>query len=291
MLQKVEQKVAHIETTAEHYTNLAINFATEYGLKLLGALAIFFIGKWVARQIIKLMRRGMERASVDATLISFSSNVVYVALIITVIVAAASNMGINTSSFIAIFGAAGLAIGLALKDTLANVGAAVLIIFFRPFKVGDYIQVSGVEGTVKTINLFSTTLTTTDNRSIIIPNGTLIAGNIINYTGNNERRVDMVFDIDYKDDLKLAKEIISTILHAHSKVLETPEATVVVGELGQNSVKIYARPWVKVDDYWDAKFEITEEVKMAFDANGITVPFPQMDLHVREAHKGGIEHL
>jgi len=282
MLQNVEQKVEHISTRAEHYSDLALNFATEYGLKLLGAIAIFLIGKWLAKQFLKLMRRGMERAQVDATLISFSSNVVYVALIIAIVVAAASNLGINTSSFIAIFGAAGLGIGLALKDTLANVGAAVLIIFFRPFKVNDSIEVSGVAGTVKAINLFSTTLTTADNRSIIIPNGTLVAGSIINNTGNAHRRIDMVFDIDYKDDLKLAKDVISHVLEAHPKVLKDPIHIVAVGALGANSVQIYAQPWVLTEDYLKIKFEITEQVKLEFDKNNLSIPFPQMNLHVQK---------
>jgi small conductance mechanosensitive channel len=251
-------------------------------MKIIVALAIFFIGKWVARQIIKLMNRGMERASVDATLISFSGNVVYVILVIAVVVAALSRLGIDTSSFIAIFGAAGLAIGLALKDTLANVGAAILIIFFRPFKVDDSIEVSGVIGTVKSINLFSTTLTTADNRSIIIPNGTLVAGNIINNTGNATRRIDLVLDIDYQDDLKVAKEIISQILEKHPKVLKDPPFMVAVGELALNSVQLYARPWVLSEDYWDVRFELTEQIKLIFDEYGITVPFPQMDLHVRK---------
>jgi small conductance mechanosensitive channel len=275
------QKVEHYSSTVEHYTEIVIRFATEYGLKLLGAIAIFVIGKWVAKQFLKLMRRGMERAQVDATLISFSSNVIYVALIIAIVVAAASNLGINTSSFIAIFGAAGLAIGLALKDTLANVGAAVLIIFFRPFKVGDAIEVSGVMGTVQSINLFSTTLTTADNRSIIIPNGTLVAGNIINNTGNVDRRIDLVFDIDYRDDLKLAKEVISNVLSAHPKVLKEPAFVVAVGALATNSVQLYARPWALSEEYWDIRFELIEAIKLKFDEHHITVPYPQMDLHVR----------
>ncbi|HEX5330818.1 mechanosensitive ion channel family protein [Sulfuricurvum sp.] len=275
------QKIEHVETKIEHYTDLAINYGTEYGLKILGALLIFLIGKWIARKIVMLMRKGMDRASIDQTLISFASNAIYVALMVAVLVAAASNLGINTTSFVAVFGAAGLAIGLALKDTLANVGAAVLIIFFRPFKVGDFIEVSSVMGTVKIINLFSTTLTTADNRSIIIPNGALIAGNIINYTDNKTRRIDMTFDIDYKDDLKLAKSIILEILHTNPKVLPAPEPIVAVGALGQHSVQLVARPWVKVEDYGDTMFEITEAVKLAFDQNHITVPFPQMVTHVK----------
>ncbi len=274
MLQKIEDKAAH-------YGDIALGYATEYGLKILGAVAIFFIGKWIVRKLIALMRKAMVKSRVDETLFSFAGNAIYVALMIAVIVAAASNLGINTTSFVAVFGAAGLGIGLALKDTLANVGAAVLIIFFRPFKVGDFIEVSGVMGTVKIINLFSTTLTTADNRSIIIPNGTLIAGNIINYTGNSTRRIDMVFDIDYKDNLGVAKSVIAEILEKHPKVLTEPLPLVAVGALGANSVQLVARPWVKVEDYWDAMFEITEEVKLAFDAHHITVPFPQMVTHVK----------
>ena len=274
-------KIEHVEDKVTHYTDIAMNYATEYGLKVLGALLIFFIGKWVARQIVTFMRRGMERANVDPTLISFASNALYVVLIIMIIVAAISNVGVETTSFMAIFGAAGLAIGLALKDTLANVGAAVLIIFFRPFKVGDFIEASGVMGNVKSINLFSTTLTTADNRSIIIPNGALIAGNIINYTGNQTRRIDMAFVIDYKDDLKVAKEVVMRVLQAHEKVLNDPEPIVAVGALERDGVQLIARPWVAVENYWDVMFEITELVKLEFDKHKITVPFPQMDLHVK----------
>lgn len=275
-------KIEHVEDKVVHYSDIALEYSTEYGLKVLGALLIFFIGKWVARKIIALMRRGMERANVDPTLISFASNALYVVLIIMIIVAAISNVGVETTSFMAIFGAAGLAIGLALKDTLANVGAAVLIIFFRPFKVGDFIEASGVMGNVKSINLFSTTLTTTDNRSIIIPNGALIAGNIINYTGNQTRRIDMTFQIDYKDDLKVAKEVVMNVLHAHEKVLKEPEPIVAVGALERDGVQLIVRPWVAVEDYWNVSFEVTELVKLEFDKHNITVPFPQMDLHVKK---------
>lgn len=274
-------KIEHVENKVVYYSDLAVGYATEYGLKILGALLIFFIGKWVARKIITLMRRGMMRAQVDPTLISFASNALYVVLIIMIVIAAISNVGIETTSFMAIFGAAGLAIGLALKDTLANVGAAVLIIFFRPFKVGDFIEASGVMGNVKSINLFSTTLTTADNRSIIIPNGALIAGNIINYTGNYTRRIDMTFVIDYKDDLRIAKEVVMNVLQSHEKVLKDPEPVVAVGALERDGVQLIVRPWVAVDDYWNVSFEITESVKLEFDKHHITVPFPQMDLHVK----------
>jgi len=275
-------KIEHVEDKVSHYSDLVLVYATEYGLKIVGAFLIFFIGKWVAHKIIALMRRGMERAHVDPTLILFASNALYVVLIVMIIIAAISNIGVETTSFMAIFGAAGLAIGLALKDTLANVGAAVLIIFFRPFKVGDFIEASGVMGNVKSINLFSTTLTTADNRSIIIPNGALIAGNIINYTGNQTRRIDMTFQIDYKDDLRIAKEVVMNVLQSHEKVLKEPQAIVAVGALERDGVQLIVRPWVCVEDYWDVMFEITESVKLEFDKHQITVPFPQMDLHVKK---------
>lgn len=268
-------------TKLEKYTDLALQYGTEYGIKILGSLLIFLIGRWVASQIVTLIKKGMGRARVDETLISFVANGTYVALIIVIVIASIGNLGVETTSFVAVFGAAGLAVGLALKDTLSNVGAAVLIIFFKPFKVGDYIEASGVQGIVHSMNLFSTTLTTVDNRSIIIPNGALIAGNIINYTSNNRRRIDMVFDIDYKDDVKFSKEVIMNVLLAHPKILKEPAPVVVVGALADNSVQLYARPWVAAEEYWDIKFEITESVKLEFDKHKISIPFPQMDLHVR----------
>lgn len=265
----------------EKYADLALDYGTEYGIKILGSLLIFLIGRWIASQIVMLIKKGMGKARVDETLISFVANGTYVALIIVIVIASIGNLGVETTSFVAVFGAAGLAVGLALKDTLSNVGAAVLIIFFKPFKVGDYVEASGEQGVVHSMNLFSTTLTAIDNRSIIIPNGALIAGNIINYTSNNHRRIDMIFDIDYKDDLKLAKEVVLQVLLAHPKVLIEPAPVVVVGALGDNSVQLYARPWVTAEAYWDTKFEITEFVKLGFDKNNISIPFPQMDFHLR----------
>lgn len=279
MLQKIEHRIENYSTAAEHYGDIAMSFATEYGLKLLGAIAIFIIGRWMAKAVLNLMRGMMKRGNVDETLISFAANVTYVALILIVVAAAANNIGINTTSFVAIFASAGLAIGLALKDTLANVGAAVLIIFFRPFKVGDSIETAGVMGTVKTINLFSTTLSTPDNRSVIIPNGTLIGGNIINNTGNSTRRIDMVFLIDYKEDLAVVRQAVTTVLEGNTRVLKSPAYVVAVETLGRDGVHLAVQPWVKVDDYADVKFEVTEAVKNEFDKYKITVPILPMDSH------------
>jgi small conductance mechanosensitive channel len=279
MLQKIEHKIENYTTTAEHYGDVAISFATEHGIKLLGAIAIFIIGRWIVKVVLKLMKGMMTRARVDETLISFAAHVAYAALILVVITMAASNMGVNTTSFVAIFASAGLAVGLALKDTLANVGAAVLIIFFRPFKVGDSIETAGVMGTVKTIDLFSTTLTTPDNRSIIIPNGSLIGGNIINNTGNSTRRIDMVFLIDYKDDLSVVRQAVITVLDNNTRVLKSPAYIVAVETLGRDGVHLVVQPWVKVDDYADVKFEVTEAIKNEFDKHNITIATSPIDLH------------
>lgn len=281
MLQKIEHKINHYSTAAERYGDIAMNFATEYGLKLLGSIVIFIVGKWIARGVLRLMRGMMKRGDVDETLISFAANVTYVALILLVIAAAASNMGVNTTSFVAIFASAGLAIGLALKDTLANVGAAVLIIFFRPFKVGDSIETAGVMGSVKAINLFSTTLTTADNRSIIIPNGALIGGNIINNTGNSTRRIDMVFLIDYKEDLAMVRQAVIAVLDNNARVLKTHAYVVAVETLGRDGVHLVVQPWVNVDDYADVKFEVTEAIKNEFDKYEIMAPVLPMDFHTK----------
>ncbi len=278
MLQKIEHKIENYSTAAEHYGDVAMSFATEYGLKLLGAIAIFIIGRWIAKGVLNLMRGMMKRGNVDETLISFAANVTYVALILVVVAAAASNIGINTTSFVAIFASAGLAIGLALKDTLANVGAAVLIIFFRPFKVGDSIETAGVVGTVKAISLFSTTLTTADNRSIIIPNGALIGGNIINNTGNSTRRIDMLFLINYKDDLAVVRQAVTTVLDNNARVLKSPAYIVAVETLGRDGVHLVVQPWVNVDDYADVKFEVTEAIKNEFDKYNITIAVSPIDL-------------
>ena len=279
MLQKIEHKIQNYGMSAEHYGDLAISYATEYGVKVLGAIAIFMIGRWLAKAVLNVMKGMMSRARVDETLISFAAHVAYAALILVVIAMAASNMGISSTSFVAVFASAGLAVGLALKDTLANVGAAVLIIFFRPFKVGDSIETAGVMGTVKIINLFSTTLSTPDNRSIIIPNGSLIGGNIINNTGNSTRRIDMVFLIDYKDDLNVVRQAVTTVLGNNARVLKSPEWIVAVETLGRDGVHLVVQPWVNVDDYADVKFEATEAIKNEFDKHNITIATSPIDLH------------
>lgn len=268
-----------ITTEASRYTELAIMYASEYGLKVIAAIAIFVIGKWATNKITKLSKALMIKANIDKTLVEFAESVVYFVLLLMVILASLNALGINTTSFIAVFGAASLAVGLALQGSLANVGAAVLIILFRPFKVGDYIEAGGASGTVEDINLFSTIIAPVDNRTIIVPNAKIIGGNITNYSKKENRRVDHVFGIGYDDDLKLAKETLMEILTSDPRVLQEPAPFVAVSELGDSSVNFTTRAWVKNADYWNVYFEQIERVKLTFDEKGISIPYPQMDIH------------
>ncbi len=257
-----------------------------YGLKLLGALAIFVFGKWIAKALTKTIRKLMERANVEATLVSFVGSLIYVLLMIVVILAALNNLGVNTTSFVAILGAAGLAVGLALQGTLSNVGAAVLLILFRPFKVGDFVEAGGTAGVVEEINMFSTIFKTGDNKIVIVPNGAIIGGTITNYSAKETRRVDWTFGIGYEDDLKLAKKTLEEILEADARILKDPAIFVAVSELADSSVNFVCRAWVKSGDYWGVYFDTIEKVKLVFDEKGISIPYPQMDVHLDKPQEG-----
>lgn len=277
---EVNKTLDATNTAVSKYTDMAITYASEYGLKILAALLIFIIGKWAVKKLTALTKTVMEKANVDKTLVEFAESLVYFVLLMVVILAALNTLGINTTSFIAIFGAAGLAIGLALQGSLANVGAAVLIIIFRPFKVGDFVEAGGATGTVEDVNLFSTIIAPLDNRTIIVPNAAIVGGNIINYSMKPERRVDHVFGIGYDDDLKLAKNTLMEIMTSDTRVLQDPAPFVAVSELGDNSVNFTTRAWVENADYWDVYFEMIEKVKLTFDEKGISFPYPQMDVHL-----------
>lgn len=264
------------------YSDLAFVYMSEYGLKIIAAIVILFIGKMAVKKVTALIKTVMIKAKIDVTLVEFLENVIYFALLIVVVLASLNALGINTTSFLAVFGAASLAIGLALKDSLSNIGAAVLIIIFRPFRVGDFIDAAGASGTVEDINLFSTVIATGDNKVTIVPNSSIIGGNITNYSNKATRRVNHVFGIGYNDDLKLAKEILMRIMHEDERVLKEPAPFVAVGELANSSVNLVFRAWVKTEDYWDVHFDMLERVKLAFDENKISIPFPQMDVHVNK---------
>jgi small conductance mechanosensitive channel len=257
---------------------------TEFGVNILAALAIFIIGRWVVKYLRKLILKVMQKRDVDPTLTKFVANLAYVALLAFVVIAALGMLGIQTTSFIAVLGAAGLAIGLALQGSLSNFAAGVLMIIFKPFKVGDFIEGAGANGVVEEIQIFTTQLKTPDNKTVIIPNAKITADNIVNYTIKGTRRADMVFGIGYEDDIDKARDIISEILSKDERILKDPAPQVAVSELADSSVNFVARPWVNADDYWGVVFDVTEAVKKRFDAEGIGIPFPQRDVHLYE-HK------
>lgn len=262
------------------YYDLAIQYGAEYGLKIIGAIIIFYVGKMVANGLRSLIEKALKHQNVEVTLIEFAGSAIYYGLMAVVLLTAISNIGIQTTSFMAILGAAGLAIGLALKDTLSNIGSAVVILVFRPFKVGDYINAGGAEGTVDRISLFTTTISPVDNRMIIVPNSAITAGNITNFSSKAVRRVDHAVGIGYGEDIKKAKEVMYGVIEKSKHTISDPEPLVAVTDLGDSSVNFTVRAWVNSADYWTAYFEIIEEVKYALDEAGISIPFPQMDVHM-----------
>lgn len=269
----------------ENFADQAMTWIKEYGPSVLAALAIFIIGRIVVGIIIGAIRRVMNRASVDETLSKFILALLKAILVTVVIIAALEAIGVETTSFIAILGAAGLAIGLALQGSLSNFAAGVMLIIFRPFKAGDFVDAGGATGTVEEVRIFNTLMKTPDNKSIIVPNGGIIGGNITNYSAKETRRVDMVFGIGYDDDIKKAKEILNRLLNEDSRVLPDPAPVVALGELGDSSVNFIVRPWVKSADYWGLLWDYTEKVKLTFDAEGISIPFPQHDVHLFQENK------
>ena len=249
------------------------------------AAAILFGGIWLAKRIKKYVASTMEKREVDALLASFSSNIIYVALVAFVIIAALGQLGIQTTSFVAIIGAAGLAIGLSLQGSLSNFASGVMIIAFRPFKVGDFIEAGGVSGIVEGIQIFSTQMRTGDNKAVIVPNAGIIGGNITNYSAKDTRRVDLVFGIGYDDDIKKAKDVLTELVNDDERILKDPEPVIAVSELADSSVNFVCRPWVKTADYWGVYFDLTEAVKLRFDKEGISIPYPQQDVHMHTVEK------
>ncbi len=262
------------------YIDLITNYAAQYSFKILGAIIIFIIGKWLAHKLTQISKTLMQKSKLDMTLVEFSESIIYFVLLLAVIMAALNSLGVQTTSFVAVFGAVGLAVGLALQGSLANVGAAVLIMFFRPFKIGDMVDAGGAVGTVEDINLFSTTISPIDNRTIIVPNSRIIGGNITNFSHKKQRRIDHIIGIGYKDDLKLAKTILLEIVHRDDRILKDPDPFVGVSELGESSVNFTVRTWVNTENYWDVYFSLLEEIKLTFDEKGISIPYPQMDIHI-----------
>lgn len=251
-----------------------------YAFSLLMALLIFIIGKWIVNKVVGIFGKLLRKVKgMDETLIKFLENIVYYALMIVVLLTALGKLGVETTSFLAILGAAGLAIGLALKDSLGNFASGVMIILFKPFKVGDVVTAAGVTGSVSEVGIFNSVFITPDNQKIIVPNGAITSGSIININANDTRRVDLVVGIGYEDDIKKTKDVLNDIITSHEKILLNKGITVAVSELADSSVNFVVRAWVKTPDYWDVKFGLTETIKLRFDAEGISIPFPQQDVH------------
>ena len=261
-------------------TAMADTYLVPYAVNIALALVIFIVGKWLANTLTNVVVKLLQRSRMDDILISFVTSITKTILLLFVAIAALNQLGIDTTSLIALLGAAGLAVGLALQNSLQNFAAGVMLIVFRPFKAGDFVELAGVAGVVENIGIFSSVLRTGDNRELIIPNGAIYGGIITNYSARSTRRVDMVFGVDYGDDLREAKALLRSIILADDRVLAEPEPVIAVSELADSSVNFIVRPWVKSADYWPVLWDTTEKVKLEFDAQGLSIPFPQMDIHL-----------
>ena len=251
-----------------------------YAVPLFWAIVIFFVGRMVAKAISIGVATTMTKAAVEETLIKFTKNMLYMALMVFVVIAAIGQMGIETTSFVAVLAAVGLAVGLSLQGTLSNFAAGVLLIIFRPFKVGDFIDVGGVAGTVEEIQIFSTQMRSADNKQIIVPNGQIMGSTITNFSTKPTRRLDLVIGVSYSDDLQKVRSVLEDILSKEKRILPEPAPTIGVLALGESSVDFAVRPWVNSGDYWPLLFQLQETIKVRFDQEGISIPFPQRDLHV-----------
>jgi small conductance mechanosensitive channel len=252
----------------------------EFGINLVTAIVIFYFGRMVIGLLMRGLNKMMQAQDVDKTLQTFVTNLVRMVLLMFVIIAAISALGIQTTSFIAILGAAGLAIGLALQGSLSNFASGVLIVMFRPYKVGDWVEAAGISGAVEEVQILTTVLKTGDNKMVIVPNSQIMGSVITNYSANDRRRVDMVVGVSYDDDLDKVRSTLEQLVAADDRILDEPACTIAVSELADSSVNFVVRPWTKTADYWGVKFDLTEAIKKRFDKEGISFPFPQQDIHL-----------
>lgn len=257
-----------------------VPWVTEKGIAILVGIAIFFIGKWIAKRVAHWVENRMLASKVDQAVAGFASSILYALMFAGVVLMALGQIGVETTSFIAILGAAGLAVGLALQGSLSNFASGVLIILLRPFRSGDFVEAGGQMGTVHRIELFHTHMKTPDNRVIILPNSDVMNSSIVNYSRESTRRLDLVVGISYDADIKKARDLLTEILNKDERVLKDPEAVIWVSELADSSVNFAVRPWVKSGDYWALRSDLLEKIKYTFDENGVGIPFPQMDVHL-----------
>ena len=252
----------------------------DFGINLITAVVIFYVGKMVVSLVVRALHKVLQRQEVEKTLETFVCNLVRMTLLVVVVIAAIGALGIQTTSFIAIFGAAGLAVGLALQGSLSNFASGVLIVLFRPYRVGDFVEAAGISGVVEQVQILTTVLKTGDNKQIIVPNGQIMDSIITNYSANDTRRVDMVVGVSYDDDLDKVRATIQELVNAEDRILDEPACTIAVSALADSSVNFVVRPWVKTSDYWGVMFDLTEAIKKRFDKEGISFPFPQQDVHL-----------
>jgi len=279
-MQNAVNGVQQMFNNTPEWVTTAQAMLTAFGLKLVAAILIFVIGRWIAKMVQNGLEKGMLKAKVDQVLVTFTVNMAYTALMVFVALAALGQLGVQTTSFIAVLGAAGLAVGLALQGSLSNFASGVMIIIFRPFKIGDYVEGGGTGGTVKAIHIFTTTLTTGDNKRVIVPNSKMMGDNITNYSAEGTRRLDLTASISYGDSIDKAKAVLQDILVKEPRVLKDPAPFVGVSKLAESSVDFTVRPWVQSGDYWPVCFDLNEAIKKRFDAEGLSIPFPQRDVHL-----------
>jgi small conductance mechanosensitive channel len=269
-----------MEQSVEQAVALVIGIVSTWGVRVIGALAVLLIGRWIAGRVRKLVARGLERAGADPALVPFFSSMAYYFVGAVVVIAVLNLFGIETTSLIAVLGAAGLAVGLAMQGTLSNFAAGVMLLMFRPLRPGDYVEVAGTAGSVQELGLFSIILNTPDNVRIIVPNASVFGATIRNYSANDTRRNDLVVGISYGDDIGKALEVVRGVLKGDQRVLAEPEPVVAVSELGDSSVNLVVRPWCRKEDYWVLRFDLTRKLKEELEAAGCSIPFPQRDVHV-----------
>jgi small conductance mechanosensitive channel len=272
-----------MEMEVDKIMDQLVGFATNYGLQIIGAIIILIVGRIAAGICRNVVRRVLEKGKADAAIVSFGGSLIYILVLTFAVLAALAKFGIQTASFVAILGAAGFAVGFALQGSLSNFAAGVMILVFRPFRVGDFIDAAGIAGTVKDIHLFTTILATPDNVQIIVPNSKLYGDIIKNFSANETRRVDLVIGIGYGSSIQEAYDTIDSILKQESRILSDPAPQIAVSELADSSVNFVVRPWVNAADYWGVKFDVTRKIKETFDEKGIDIPFPQTTVHMASA--------
>jgi len=259
------------------------DYVISWGVNIAMAAAIFIVGRIIAGVIVNVTYKLLTKSGTDEMLVKFVCSIVKAVLMLFIVIASLNELGVDTTSFIALIGAAGLAIGLSLQSTLQNFAAGVMLIVFKPFKLGDFVEAGGTSGVVEQINIFNTVMRTGDNREIIVPNGDIYGGTITNNSARDTRRIDMVFGIGYDDDIRKAKEVLNEIMAADERILQEPAPLVAVAELADSSVNFNVRPWVKSSDYWGVLYDVTEKVKLTFDEHKISIPYPQMDVHLNKS--------